>query len=268
MSNPAVIKLQSGKIGKSKVWLDDNFGESIHIHIDDFRVDLTVSEFRKIYDDLCSAINELVNVDGFDVKKIDPVFLSVMLWQKLPELKKISYDKVRLGSMLAPVHSKIIPLADSMGLKALKGISNENNSFSRKSNHIGQDDNERMDTILQSIKKNGYPYNDNYIIMYGDDNIIRDGQHRASCLYYLYGDIEVPVLRLYFNHYSSPKIDRFYNIGIRVFFRRHGIKQIKRIAKRIVMPLIKLKNQLKKYTSAQENDVFIDNGLMNLFNAR
>ena len=33
MSNAAVIKLQKKQIGAHHVWLDDNFGEAIHVHI-------------------------------------------------------------------------------------------------------------------------------------------------------------------------------------------------------------------------------------------
>lgn len=233
MSNPAVIKLQSGTVGKSKVWLDDNFGESIHIHIEDFRADLSVNEFKQLYEDLCLAINEFVCVDGFDIRKIDPVFFAVMLWPRLSDLVGVSYDQVSLGKMLAPVHSKIVPLPESMGVKAIKGLSAENNRVSRRSHHIGQSDNERMAAIMESIKTNGYPYNENYIVMFGDDTIIRDGQHRASCLYSLYGDIEVPVLRLHFQHYQSTKVDRYYNHRLRVFFRRHVLNAAKKLGRKL-----------------------------------
>ena len=170
--------------------------------------------------------------------------------------------------MLAPVRSRIVPLPESMGVKALNGLSDENNSFSRKSHHIGQDDNERMDGILKSIKENGYPYQDNYIVMYGDDNIIRDGQHRASCLYYLYGDVEVPVMRLHFKGYKSPKIGRFYNCGISVFFRRHGIKKLKSVVKKLLKPLIKLKRRMKRMFARKKGHSSTDECLKSIYNAK
>ncbi|MBR4720597.1 MAG: hypothetical protein IK057_02415 [Clostridia bacterium] len=219
MSNPAVIKLQSGKIGKSKVWLDDNFGESVHIHIDDMRIDLTTNEFKKLYTDLCDTLNALVDVEGCDIHDIDPVYLQVLLWRYLPKLVGVSIDKVKLGDMLAPRGEKIHRLPESDGVKALEGLSNENEGY-RKSHHIGQTDGERMQDSLDSIKANGYPFNNQYIIMYGDDNIIRDGQHRASCLYHLYGNIEVPVMRLKIKGYKSPNIHKNYNNCILCLYRK------------------------------------------------
>ena len=55
MSNAAVITLQKIKIGLHRVWLDDNFGEAIHVHVDDFRADLSNQEFAQMYSDLCDA---------------------------------------------------------------------------------------------------------------------------------------------------------------------------------------------------------------------
>lgn len=47
MSNAAVITLQKKKIGLHRVWLDDNFGEAIHVHVDDFRADLSNQSLHK-----------------------------------------------------------------------------------------------------------------------------------------------------------------------------------------------------------------------------
>lgn len=230
MSNPAVIKLQSGHIGRSKVWLDDNFGEAIHIHIDDYRVDLTVEEFRQLYIDTCTTVTSLVNVEGFDASQMDPVFVSLMLWPILPRLESVFIDNIRLESLLAPYHSKIFSLAESVGVKALQGKAKGEDP--RKSNHIGQTEMERMESILDSVKQNGYPYNNNYIVLYGDDNIIRDGQHRASCLYYLYGNIEIPVMRLHFKDYKTPYTGLFGNSVVFLYYKkflRRGKQYLKKM---------------------------------------
>lgn len=205
MSNPAVVKLQQKNIGRSRVWLDDNFGESIHIHIDDIRADLSVKEFEKICNDLCTAINNLVMIDGFDCNKIDPIYLEVMLWKDLPHLVEVKKDTVRLSKLLAPGRNGIASLPDSRAVKALRGDKEENNG-ERLSHHIGEDSDQRLDRMKNSIIQHGYPWEDNYIILYGSDNIIRDGQHRAACLYVLDGDIEVPVIRFFFDNYEAEKI--------------------------------------------------------------
>ena len=238
MSNPAVIKLASGKVGRSQVWMDDNFGESIHLHIDDMRVDMTVNEFSALHEDLCDILNDLVGVENLDFRTIDPVFLSGMLWDKLPRLKSARIDTVKLSDLLAPYHNKVYRLEDSVGVRILRGeIKAEEH---RKSGHISQSEQVRMSGLLESIKEHGYPHNRNYIVLYGDDNIIRDGQHRASCLFYLNGDMEVPVLRLFFDGYRSPKIHKYYNSSLFSFCRMQraccasGFHKFKKILKQIL----------------------------------
>lgn len=205
MSNPAVIELHRTKIGRSRVWLDDNLGESIHIHIDNFRIDLTNDEFDKICKDLLEAINNMVLVEGFDCALLDPVYLQVMLWKDLLHLNAIKTDCAKLGDLIAPGHNGASPLAKSRAVKALCGDTTENDG-PRPSHHLGQTSGQRLDEMYNSIKEHGYPWKDQYIILYGDDNIIRDGQHRAACLYTLFGDMEVPVKRFYFDNYQPGKI--------------------------------------------------------------
>ena len=236
MSNPAVIKLQQKNIGKSRVWLDDNFGESIHIHIDDIRADLSNTEFDDICDDIASAINNLVQIEGFDCHNIDPIYLEVMLWKDLLRLQSVKMDKINLCNLLAPGRNGIAPLPSSRAVRALKGDTNENDG-KRLSHHMGEDSAQRLDRMKKSIQEHGYPYNNHYIILYGNDNIIRDGQHRAACLYDLYGDIEVPVMRLYFEDYKAEKEKVSHNpiiiIGRKVKKRLRGINSIKDFYKTI-----------------------------------
>lgn len=220
MSNPAVIKLASEKVGSSKIWMDDNIGESIHLHIDDMRVDLSIEEFSKLSEDLKEILTNLINVEGFNISDFDPVFLAVILWKRLPHLTAVKYDNAQLEMLLAPApDGRIYSLKDSIGVKALKGNTKVAQGY-RKSHHILQTESERMNLALNSIRENGYPWKNHYIILFGDDMIIVDGQHRASSLYYLYGNIEVPVLRLYFDNYKSHKIHKHYNSILFVMSRR------------------------------------------------
>lgn len=200
MSNPAVTRLCHTNIAGVSMWMDDNIGESIHIHIGDVRVDLTNSEFERMYSDVCDAINEMVEVEGFDCHKINPVYLEDMLWRDISDLKKVSFENVELKEMLCPFNGDYRKLPNSRAVKALNGDSSENDD-KRRSHHIGQSSKERLDTIYQSIYENGYPYNGEYIVMYGNDNVIQDGQHRAACLWKIKGDVSVPVMRLHFDNY-------------------------------------------------------------------
>lgn len=255
MSNPAVVKLYKGSVGNKKVWLDDNFGESIHLHIDDFRMDLTIEEFNLLHDDLCSTINEILHIENLDISKIDPVYLSLWFWPVLPRISKVVIDTIMLDDILCRHRGtgKITRLSQSVGVRALQGLSDDNEKYARLSAlHIGQTENERLMSALESIKANGYPYKGQYIILHCDDNYIRDGQHRASCLYHLYGNIEVPVMRIYWDGYVPVNTGKFYNSKVAIFYRKkkrkifkygHYVKVVLKtvlsVAKRRLFPAIK-----------------------------
>ena len=52
--------------------------------------------------------------------------------------------------------------------------------------------------LRESIIANGYP-SSGWIVTFGDEPYIRDGQHRAAILYNLYGDIDIPILNFEFS---------------------------------------------------------------------
>lgn len=203
MSNPAVRKLCMTTIAGMPMWMDDNIGESIHVHFGDLRIDLTNKEFEKICEDICTAINQLVQVEGFDMHNINPVYMEVMLWKNIHYLEYIRYDTVALKEMLCPDVGIYKPIPDSKCVKALDGETKEND-VPRLSHHLGQSSQDRLERVYNSILKYDYPYQNEYIVMYGDDNVIQDGQHRAACLWKIKGDVSVPVMRLYFKNYKSP----------------------------------------------------------------
>ena len=213
MSNPGVVKLAHANVQGQKVWFDDNVGESVHFHMQDFRVDFKIPEFVRVTEELYDVVEDLIGVEGFVIRDYDAVFLEQILISKLPDLEKVVYTKVFIQDMLIPKESKnpmskaCRKLTKSRCVQALNGDDKKAN-VKRPSDHVNQSGKERLQGILDSIKENGYPYNNNYIVMFNDDNVIRDGQHRAACLYHLYGNIEVPVVRLYFK-------DNKYSIGYR-----------------------------------------------------
>ncbi|MBQ6975327.1 MAG: hypothetical protein IJQ16_02075 [Selenomonadaceae bacterium] len=56
------------------------------------------------------------------------------------------------------------------------------------------------------MRKNGYPFNGEYILVFNNQNIIRDGQHRAASIYVMAPDAIIPVQRWIFkdNMFSIP----------------------------------------------------------------
>lgn len=201
MSNPAVTKLQRKKIGRYEVWLDDNIGERMHLHINRFRVDLDYPEMEQLCKDTCAAMNELVAVPGFDAAAMDPVFLEWVLCTercRLYDLEAITDDEKKLSELWFD-GDRLVRIKDSVYYRALCG---EQKCIKKKgSDHIDETPEERMNGILASVREKGYPADGQYMILYGNNNIIKDGQHRAVCLLKEKGDITVPVKRYHFRDY-------------------------------------------------------------------
>lgn len=252
MSNPAVTKLVRDEIGNLKFWMDDNIGESIHIHLADFRLDLTVEELYMLSGELTDTVNKLVDVEGFDCNKIDPVFLSLLLAKKMKHLKSVSIDHVVLGDLIVNHRNGLgfleyEKLEKSRAVRALQGDSRKNDGF-RRSHHIGQTSQQRLEAMKRSVSENGYPYDGQYIVLYEDQMLIRDGQHRASCLYADKGNIEIPVMRLYFDDpaIAAYKIGFFMQLitGIRKLNWKRVKKGLRKLLKAAWHMAIGVKNRI------------------------
>lgn len=207
MSNPAVVQLSSTYIGNTEVRIEDNYAEAIHFHYGNLRIDLTVREFMDLSDKMIDAANQIIDVENFDVREFDPVFLNYYseLWN---DLERVEISDIRLGDIIALKYNRLPcyrPLKKCRDFKALTGDPRELNRYKTQTNIGGVTNEERLHGILNSIKKNGYPFNDEYIILRNNQNVILDGQHRASCLLYLYGkDYRIPIMRF---HFKDNKYD-------------------------------------------------------------
>ena len=76
MSNPAVIMLTNTSTksgGRFKV--EDNIGESMHIHYDNFRIDLTIKEFLKFTEVIEESLVNLLNNKRFNINNFDPLII-------------------------------------------------------------------------------------------------------------------------------------------------------------------------------------------------
>ena len=107
MSNPGVIELFGFNInnntGIHNFRVEDNIGEAIHFHFDNIRLDLTVKEFRKVADDMLDAINEIVDVKGFDARKVDPLFLYEVA-DRLPYLREVRIESMPVKNLIVDTH--------------------------------------------------------------------------------------------------------------------------------------------------------------------
>lgn len=252
MSNPAVLKLQDVVIGEKRFCIEDNIGEAIHIHIDDEKFEFSIKEFDDLVYSLKECINNLVDIDNFDINKIDSIYYQVILSDEIHRLKEIKKDTINLGKVKVYHHKQgLTLLKDSVGVKELEKKETWMHNEHRESNWLGETEIERMNRIKNSIIENGYPYDNNYLIFYNDSMKIADGQHRASCLYYLYGEIDVPVLRFYFEDQIKEEKSISYKEKMIL-----GLRKKKYWLKNYVLKIFKKNDKNKKGCSKEVLEIF------------
>lgn len=253
MSNPGVITLSKKILSNGKDFrIEDNIGEAIHLHYGDVRVDLSVSEFKDIVNATQEALNKLVEANGFQVEDYDPYFLD-MISDKLLDLEEVKDDVislsdikiVRRGFAGLPVVRK---LKESHMYRALQGDTKEHEAY-RQENRWKESNEERLNRILSSISENGYPFQNNYMIFFNNQNVIRDGQHRAACLYYLKGDIEVPIKRLCFKNGKYNASEHPWTDILFHWNRKRVKRLIKAVLRRVKQLVRRVIDKLKRILS-------------------
>ena len=208
MSNPGVkiLAKSSNKKGKIKRFVvEDNIGESIHLHMDNMRIDFTINEFLHFSKIINESLTNLNVLNGYDINDFDVNFLKTS-HKHLHKLVNIKKEKIRIKDLLCVTHfeyksvilEKIQKIRHSPIYSFLKGVNQDFINYPQY-NYLGVNNRARLTSIFDSIKENGYPYQNNYIILFNGQNIIRDGQHRAAVLAYLNDEnYEIDILRFYF----------------------------------------------------------------------
>jgi hypothetical protein len=211
MSNPAVIILVDVRTKSGGSFrVEDNIGEAIHIHYDNMRIDFSVADFLRFCEAVEESVNEIVAVDSFSANLFDPLFLH-QISSKVTHLEKITFDKMNLDDLVISRQGLLgVPqwdkLSGSRVYKALQGDPKENDNYSQE-NFWNMSNGQRVSGVQEMIKEKGYPFNNEMIVLFNDQNYILDGQHRAAILWGLKGNISVPVMRLYFkgNRFTLSK---------------------------------------------------------------
>jgi|SRR5690554_1522585 len=222
MSNPAVIYLSEFWTSKGECFrVEDNIGESIHLHYANLRFDITIEELFSLSNLMKDVVEQLIEVDSFNIDNFDPVFLK-NVGGDLLDIKKVELHNIKLeelkvqrkNTLKLPVISS---LRHSMMLRALNGDKEEYINYEQE-NPIFVSNKERLESINEYMSNVEYPFNNEYIVLFNEQNIIRDGQHRASVLMNN-GVEEVKVLRVTFkddkvNVSSTPYIDYLFRWDI------------------------------------------------------
>ena len=241
MSNPAVITLSnaSSRKGKFKRFvIEDNIGESIHLHIDSMRFDFTINEYLEFSRVVRQSLKELKILKEYDLENFDEHFL-LDCSNFLPNLQNINIEEIKLSELKFIVHSNykkdmnIIRLKKISETPVYKYLQGKKEDFLKydQYHYFGMDNEKRILDLFDSIKNHGYPYLDQYIILFNGENIVRDGQHRAAVLAHLYGvDFKAKILRFNFkgnNHLLKLNKKNLKNIILLVVKRIY--KKVKNI---------------------------------------
>lgn len=197
MSNPGVQILAESKKGHFRI--EDNIGEAIHIHYKNFRVDLTIQEFNEISNALIDVVNELLNIYNFDISQIEAKFL-LLLAPNLFNLQQVSYEQKQLSKLKVDTYNSLnLPvyreLRYSRVYKALSGERRENDKRIQI-NSLGMNNNERLMQNYEYVKT--LETIDNMVTVFGENDVIQDGQHRAASYLFIYGDTDIRIKRYIF----------------------------------------------------------------------
>lgn len=142
---------------------------------------------------------------NFDYKLINPIYFSIFFYDLLDKIVKVKYDCINISQIkLLRKNSVAVSIEQSERYKALLDETYE--MYSPFSSNLKIDTpRKRLEKNLESILQNGYGYNNQYAIFYNDEPYLRDGQHRAAILKYLYGDIDIKIVRFYLkDNYFYP----------------------------------------------------------------
>ena len=134
---------------------------------------------------------------SIDYKIFSPTYLEHMLGVDIPRIKRVEFTIERVLSLTVyeraegETPTKVRINEHSLFKKLQQGLFD--NEY-KSTNHIFENNTERINNVMKevsaSVKK--FP-----IVVYGEEDVVRDGTHRLACIYYLYGDIDVPVIRVY-----------------------------------------------------------------------
>lgn len=240
MSNPGVYTLSRHTMKGNDFRVEDNIGEAIHLHYEEFRIDLSVRDFYDISDSFAEAANNLINIDGFRIEMLNPVFFS-QIADKLADLKGVEIIEVKLKELKVGTFLCGIPvirsIKNSRVVKALKGKTKELERYEQE-NIISQTNMDRLNSNFSSVKEKGYPYNGEYIVIYNGQKFIHDGQHRAGSLYFIDPEQSIKVLNLDFGGKHNVKWSNW------IYF---NIKKIKRNIKPFLKKVFyKIKDIIKR----------------------
>jgi hypothetical protein len=202
MSNPGVILLAEHKKSGGcfeKLRIEDNLGESIHIHLDDFRIDLTINEYQSFSELIWQALVELDDLPNeLETSNfLSDIYKAVSYQQPILTQKKLKLEKLKFikrSSWLRFFYLyKLVNIEQTPQFLFLTGKSKEYERYPQK-NYLGINNIDRLTRRSVGVLED----NTSAAIIFGNQSlVIRDGMHLCSLLAYKYGVMsKVNVIRV------------------------------------------------------------------------
>jgi hypothetical protein len=240
MSNPSVITLSKARlvgVNKLTVCVEDNIGESIHLHINNIRFDFTIHAFIEFSKSIKICQENVFKEEAIALPFIDP-FFSFRMRKFLLHICEVKMESIQLKNLRVIVYSKIFGISIPISAKlkqspVLKYLLTNDDFFLmyEQDSYEFENNVKRLEKLHLSIDSNNYPLNNRYITLFSGQNIIRDGQHRAAILYKKYGpNHEIPVIILSFKK-------RGYKYSLIKSFGFYAYRLLKIIIKKIISRL-------------------------------
>lgn len=198
-------------LGKKELSFTLDKNSAIILRLGKRTIKVFIFDFFSTAEHIFCYLNARYGHGLIDFKWFSPIFLEHILGVDLPFLENACLEEYPLRELRAFSSDVLngVEVNDERYYRCLCGDYALDDT-NLHSNHLTESNDYRLRRVLDGIRTNGYPYNNQFIVVYNDEMIIRDGEHRWACLYYLNGNINIPVLRLRFsfNYYSFSRFHK------------------------------------------------------------
>lgn len=238
MSNFGVTYLLKTNVGRNRLSIEDNIGEELHIHFGMMRLNVRNSEFKALVKQALPLISEAADIPIAVLEKLEPIFLFDLCRKgELSSLRLGAEEHVEVGQLFCPVCNKngiwrYRNIKHSSFLLLMKRRITSTPFDEAQINYYGTNNSRRTKKVLEECKADKNIC-ERYPLFVTDNNVIRDGQHRAAAIYYLYGP------------HAKVKIQRIETCATPKGFnpkrpnRRMGFRFFLRCAKRSVVRFVR-----------------------------
>jgi ADP-heptose:LPS heptosyltransferase len=195
----------------SRLQIEDNIGEAIHIHYRNLRCDFSTRDFLHLAQKMRESLlplGPLLHRSAEWTGKIDQSYGNALgsLTQAVRKarLEWLHLDELRIVlKKSGKWHFASIQESPVWGL--LSGDAKQYHAYQEQFSKTRRSHTEFYE-LVKSVLVNGYPFQGQFIMLHDGEPCIRDGQHRAAILRYFFGNIKILVCILEFAEGISARM--------------------------------------------------------------